>query len=148
MLTGSTKLVSKRTRRHGLWTEEDLRAAMAAIKGKQMTSSAAANRYGIPGRTLRNHMRNGSEVKQLSRKSTFDKLQEIQLVKRIFNLSKTGISVTPQFIRKQAFDFCLENNIKHNFAITTGLAGSYWYTGFLKRHPQLKTIIKEGAYID
>ncbi|KAJ8718881.1 hypothetical protein PYW07_016437 [Mythimna separata] len=110
---------------------------MTAVTGKHMTIRAAEKRYRIPHTTLWQHLKSGSTVKQTGRKLVFNTEQEKELVKRIQNLRKTGISVTPKVIRKEAFEYCLENNIKNTFNITKGLAGMDWYYGFIKRHSEM-----------
>ncbi|KAJ8718882.1 hypothetical protein PYW07_016438 [Mythimna separata] len=138
-LTGSVKLRSRRAR-GPTWSEKDLRAAVAAINEGRMNTKAAARRYRIPRTSLRHHVTTGTFVIGSGKKPVLTKTQEKQLVEKIKNLSSIGFPLTPKFIRKYAFDFCIENNIKNKFNISTGLAGFTWYQGFVARNPEIQPV--------
>lgn len=46
-------------KRRGQWSERQLKKAIKAVKRGQMSQRKAADAYGIPGRTLRNHLKSG-----------------------------------------------------------------------------------------
>lgn len=108
---------------------------MAAVQQGQLTR-VAAERYGIPRRTLAYHMKTGSIVKRLGRGSIMNAGQEIGLVNKIMKLLSDGIPLSPNLICRQAFLFCEKYKINHNFNSEIGLAGKEWLMGFLKRHPE------------
>lgn len=119
------------------WTEDNLRAALAAIERGQLTQRAAAERYKIPRRTLRNHINFKSTIKRLGRSSILTIDQEKDLVQRIIRFAIIGVPVTPKVIRRQAFLFCENYNIKNNFNKDSGIAGKDWLKLFLKRNPEI-----------
>ncbi|XP_028174310.1 uncharacterized protein LOC114362921 [Ostrinia furnacalis] len=109
--------------KRGLWSEESLQAAMTAVKYGHMTGLAAARSYKIPRTTLYSHIKSGSDVKRIGRKSTFTQEQENDFVIGIFRIAKRGKKVTPSLIRKEAFLFCEKNNIEHSFNKKNRIAG-------------------------
>lgn len=119
------------------WTEDNLRAALAAIERGQLTQRAVAERYNIPRRTLRNHINSKSTIKRLGRSSILTIDQEKDLVQRIIRFANIGVPVTPKVIRRQAFLFCENYDIKHNFNKDSGIAGKDWLKMFLKRNPEI-----------
>lgn len=122
---------SKRVR--ATWSEESLRAAMVAVEEGHLTQCAAAELHGIPRQTLAGHLRTGNSVKRMGRITLLNEMEENILVNRLMNLSNNGLALTSKIICREAFAYCEENNIRHNF--NSGLAGKKWLRGFLKRHP-------------
>lgn len=119
----------------GLWTLQQLQAAMAAVQGNLMSQRAAAARYSIPRRTLKNHLKSGKVEKQIGRRTILTAEQENELASRIKRLASVGFPLTPKRIRHQAYVFCEQNEISHNFNQKNKLAGKDWLKLFLKRHP-------------
>lgn len=123
--------------RRAPWTQENLRSAMAAVQRGQLTQRGAAERYNIPRRTLRNHLKSGNTMRCLGRRSIMTEAQECDLVNRIIRFANIGMPLTPKLIRRQAFIFCEKYELKHNFNADIGLAGKDWLKMFLKRHPEI-----------
>ncbi|KAJ0180927.1 hypothetical protein K1T71_003012 [Dendrolimus kikuchii] len=119
------------------WTEEAMIAALNAVQRGRLGQRAAATRYNIPRRTLRDHIKVGSVTKRFGRKPIFTDIQESDLATRIKRFAKIGVPLTPKFIRKQAFLFCERYDIKHNFNETKRIAGADWLRQFLKRNPSI-----------
>ncbi|KAJ8718880.1 hypothetical protein PYW07_016436 [Mythimna separata] len=122
-----------------LWTEQDLREAMSAVQWGTMTKKAASDYYGISIPALTHHLKTGSTVKKTGRSRILNEEQEKELVKRLLSLctGDSRVSLTPKLVRSQAFKFCEENDVRHNFNLNKGLAGADWYNGFMNRHPEL-----------
>ncbi|CAH2090770.1 unnamed protein product [Euphydryas editha] len=108
-------------KRRGEWTETQLKSALQAVKSCQMSQRKAAETYGIPRRTLRNHIESGSMEKITGRVPILNKSQEKDLCKRI--LSQIGMPLTPKIVRKQAYEFCKSNNIPNFFNDKKNIAG-------------------------
>lgn len=90
------------TRKKSLWTEENLKAAIIAVR-LGSSSYNASKTYGIPRRTLRDYLISGEMAKQqLGRKSIFTKTQEADLIKRIIKFAELGIPLKASvcFLRK------------------------------------------------
>lgn len=124
-------------KRRGLWSEDSLVAAMAAVINGELSQRQAADRYKIPRRTLRNHLKSQKTTKKLGRDPILSKGQEKDLVERIIKFSKIGMPLTPQVIRTQAYKFCEKQGIDNNFNKQTRRAGRDWLKMFLKRNENI-----------
>ncbi|KAJ8928631.1 hypothetical protein NQ314_018779 [Rhamnusium bicolor] len=110
--------------------------AMHAVE-RGMTQRKASERFNVPRRTLRNHLKTGSNIRKLGRGSVLTKQQEKDLVTRIMRLAEVGYPVTPKIARHPVFRFCEANNIPHQFQIEKETAGKAWLKLFRKRNPEL-----------
>lgn len=124
-------------KKRGLWTESQLKLAVEAVHNRQMSQRKAAAVYSIPRRTLRNHLKSGSTTKSTGRHTTLSKMQEKDLTKRIIRLAHVGVPLTPRLVRKQAYEFCIANNIPNYFNDSKNTAGKKWLKGFIKRNPEV-----------
>lgn len=118
------------------WDAESLNKACKAIQ-RGLSQQKAATQFGIPRRTLRNHLQSGKTDRKLGRMSILTSQQEQDLVTRIKRLAEVGYPITPQIMRHQVFKFVENNKIKHNFNYGQELAGRGWFRLFMKRHPEL-----------
>ena len=122
------------------YTSDDLKRAIADVK-----SGAAllptAKKYGIAARTLRRHKNNqvaNPGHVQLGRfRPDINAEYEAQLVSIIQDMEKKLFGLTTKDVRRLAFDFATQMNIKHRFNTNMKMAGPDWLQGFLSRHPQL-----------
>ncbi|KAM3959863.1 uncharacterized protein ACR2FA_006149 [Aphomia sociella] len=110
---------------------------MVAVQNKLLSQRAAAKQYGIPRRTLKNHLDSGKVERKLGRNPILTINHEKDLVSRIIRLASIGVPLTPNVIRRQVYVFCEENNITHNFSKKSKRAGKDWLRLFLKRHPDI-----------
>ncbi|CAH0730218.1 unnamed protein product, partial [Brenthis ino] len=124
-------------RKRATWSDESLRAAVNDVRSGRLSTYKASAQYGVPRRTIRNHLKSGILHKSLGRNAIFTKEQEKDFVCRIIKFSDIGIPLTPKMIRIQAFAFCEKFNIDNNFNKKTGLAEKAWLRLFLKRNPSL-----------
>ncbi|XP_072931645.1 uncharacterized protein [Epargyreus clarus] len=124
-------------KRRGEWTETQLKSALQAVNSCQMSQRKAAETYGIPRRTLRNHIKSGSTKKITGRVPILSKSQEKDLCKRIVRLSQVGMPLTPKIVRKQAYEFCKANNVPNRFNDAKNIAGKKWLKNFVKRNPEI-----------
>lgn len=124
-------------KRRGEWTETQLKSALQTVKSCQMSQRKAAETYGIPRRTLRNHIESGSMEKITGRVPILNKSQEKDLCKRIIRLSQIGMPLTPKSVRKQAYEFCKANNVSNVFSDKKNIAGKKWLKNFVKRNPEI-----------
>ncbi|CAH2091012.1 unnamed protein product [Euphydryas editha] len=124
-------------RKRATWSEENLIAAVNDVRCGRLSTYKASAQYGVPRRTIRNHLKSGILHKSLGRNAIFTKEQEKDFVNRIIKFAEIGIPLTPKMIRIQAFTFCDKYNIANNFNKTTGLAGKGWLRLFLQRNPNL-----------
>lgn len=122
---------SQKRKRGSGWSQTDLLGALDDIQNNQMSERAAALKYNIPRRTLKNHIKSGSAVKRMGRKTVFTDTQEKELVERIKKFSNIGMPLTPKTIRKQAYLFCERNKIKNPFSDKKSTAGKKWLNNFI-----------------
>lgn len=124
-------------KRRGQWSEIQLKKAIKAVKRGQMSQRNAAEAYGIPRRTLRNHLKSGKTKKVTGRPPVLNKTQEQDLSKRIIRLGHVGMPLTPKLTRKQAYEFCRVNELKNNFSDKSKTAGKKWLKGFMASNPEI-----------
>ncbi|KAF9420025.1 hypothetical protein HW555_003619 [Spodoptera exigua] len=123
--------------KRALWSQDDLVSAVRAVQRGIMSTYAAAERYKIPRRTIRNHLQSGILVKSLGRKPILNPEQEADLVKRLIRYAEISLPVTPRILRRLVYKYCVLNNIKHNFDEEAKCAGKDWFKAFMKRHPDI-----------
>lgn len=128
--------MAQEIKKRALWTADQLTSAMLAVQGGS-SQRDAAERFGIPRRTLRNHLQSGKAHKKLGRPSTLTDEQEREFSNRIIRLCEIGLPLTPSLVRRQAYKFCENNNIRHPFNVAKQVAGKDWLARFLKRNPNL-----------
>lgn len=124
------------------WSTDSLVAALTAVRKGHLSTYKAAAHYGIPRRTLRNHLeaRYFGIEKSPVRNAVFTREQEREFVNHVIQFSELGIPITPKMLRIQAFKFCQELNIPNNFNEESGLAGKGWLRLFLRRNPDLEKL--------
>ncbi|CAB3235361.1 unnamed protein product [Arctia plantaginis] len=133
---------SERKRRGAGWSQEDLVKALHDIGSGQISQNAAAKKYNIPRRTLRNHLKTGSTEKIIGRKAIFTEKQEREFAESIKKNTSKGTPLTPKMIRQQAFLYCKRHNIKNNFNNKTSMAGRAWLERFLERNINIPAVVK------
>ncbi|XP_063633730.1 uncharacterized protein LOC134804559 [Cydia splendana] len=124
-------------RKRALWSEDALASAVQAVQRGILSTYKAAARYGVPRRTIRNHLKSGNLKKTLGRKTILNNDQETDLVNRIIRFADIGLPVTTRILRRLVYKFCEVNDIKHSFNKNMRLAGKDWYKAFMKRHPEI-----------
>lgn len=119
------------------WTSQQMENAVKMVERGILSTYAAAVRYNIPRRTLRNHLASGSITRKLGRSAILTPEQEAGLVRRIIRLADVGVPMTSKMLRVQAFSFCKIKKIRNTFNDAKNAAGKKWLRLFLKRHPEL-----------
>ncbi|KAJ8953020.1 hypothetical protein NQ318_015382 [Aromia moschata] len=71
------------------WSAEDLSNAIKAVD-RGLSQQKAATRFGIPRRTIRNHIKTGKIERKLGRQSILSPQQEKDLTARILRLADVG----------------------------------------------------------
>lgn len=137
-----------RTTDKASWTEDQLTAALAAIRDGEKIR-AIGRRFGIHEATLRKRLKLGLVGgPSMGRKAVFTKAQETEIASHLLLLAKLFYGVTLTELRRIAFEFADKNNIKHNFNEATKLAGKDWAQGFMRRNPQLSLRKPEATSIN
>lgn len=131
----SPALTSKKKRAQ--WTAQQMENAVRMVQRGILSQNAAAVRYSIPRRTLRNHLQSGSTTRKIGRSTVFTPEQETCFIKKIIRLADVGIPITLKMLCSQAYTFCKRKNIPNTFNDAKSTAGLTWLRFFLKRHPEL-----------
>ena len=85
-------------------SQESMTRALHAVREGELTPNAAAQRYGIPRRTLRRYILEKNYMKsKLGRKAVLNSDQEKELCKRIFRLADVGYPLTSKIVRLCVF---------------------------------------------
>lgn len=128
-------------RNHGIrsqWTNENMQQALTAV-GNGVSVNLASKQFLVPRRTLRDYLKNHKTAKSsMGRKPILNEEQEEDLCRRIIRLAEVGYPLTGKVLRKCVFNFCHANNIAHPFNAAREMAGRFWLSGFLNRHPQIR----------
>jgi hypothetical protein len=119
--------------KRGLWATEALEQTLKAIEAGRSQREAAAQ-FKISRRTLRNHIKSGSAVKQMGRNSVLTVEQERDLVQRIIRFNDVGMPLSTSMLRSYVYQFCEKNEISTPFNAQKGMAGKDWLKAFLKRN--------------
>ena len=72
------------------WNTEFMEAVLKAVERSKFSQRAICERYGIPHRTLRNHIKSGIPLKRLG-KSILTIEQEKDLSQRILRIADIGL---------------------------------------------------------
>jgi len=130
------------------WTSEQLQAAINAVRtGRAIREVGRA--FGIPESTLRDRLKsNNSDTAKLGRNPVFNKAQEEALSAHVQKLAKVFFGITPIELRRLAYSFAEENNIKHPFDSEKKLAGEDWLALFLRRNTTISLRQPEGTSLN
>ena len=140
----------KRTSLRGSYGNIALKVALKAILFRKKSVKSTSKMYGIPCRTLRRH-RDGkvSEPGKITfgrfysiLSAKYEKMFASYLLQVVIN--KTNQYLTSFTVRKLVYEFLEKNNIENCFNKNKNnlkIAGKDWYRGFVKRNPQILTII-------
>ena len=83
----------------------------------------------------------------MGRKCTLTEEQEEELSDILQDMERKLYGLTTEAVRKIVFEFCVKNNIPHNFCEEKQCAGRKWMRLFLRRHPELSIRKPESTSI-
>lgn len=134
------------------WDEDNMKAAIRAVKSGTMGWLLASKTYSVPFGTLRrrchgtNKFSVGAEKNYLGgKRPTFDDTMESHLVDHIKNMEARFFGFTTLEVRKLAYEMAVQNNIKHSFNSQKKMAGWDWLKGFTKRNPTISLRLPEST---
>ncbi|XP_015115038.1 uncharacterized protein LOC107039771 [Diachasma alloeum] len=129
------------------WSSTDMAQAIAMVVEKKLGINKAAQLFSVPSTTLQNRVKkyqSGCSLEEAAKKglgkfkAIFTEQQEKCLVEYIQQVQKTNTEkFTTKDLRKLAYQLAEKCNVQHKFNAEDGMAGLDWYTGFMKRHPEL-----------
>jgi helix-turn-helix, Psq domain/Tc5 transposase DNA-binding domain len=140
--------VMQKRPQHSLWEEKNLSEAMKDVLENKMTFGKAAKKWNIPKSTLFDHIRGKSQhsgnKKLTGRQPVFPEAVEKQLVAYIKEFANNLFGLTATDIKKFAYQVAEKNHILHNFDEDTLMAGKKWFSGFMRRNPDLSILVPEN----
>ena len=111
-------------RKNGQWSAVELQKALLRIRKKEISVNKASQVYGIPRRTLRDYVKNGTTArKRVGRETVLNPEQESELKNRIFRLCDLGFPLTHKAVRRAVYQFCEEYEIENQFNREQKIAG-------------------------
>lgn len=142
-----TNYKRKTSSTRGSWSEENLVAAIQAVKNGSSIKRAAEN-FGIPRKTLERRLkRNDPSKGRMGPDSLFGQENERKLVKHIKKMQKSGFPSLVDDVRRAAYFFAEQLKLPHKFNKEKERAGYDWFNSFLRRHPDLSLRKTEGVSI-
>ncbi|KAJ4436930.1 hypothetical protein ANN_17062, partial [Periplaneta americana] len=122
---------------HGKWKEENLQLALVAIS-EGVGVNEAARRYNIPSATLKRYnKRKDAKIRQPGHPLDLPQEVENDLVTHLLQLEKMFYGLTRRSVMKLAYEIAEKNKLATWFNRETKSAGKEWFSGFMKRHPEL-----------
>ncbi|XP_069700846.1 uncharacterized protein [Periplaneta americana] len=119
---------------YGKWKEENLQLALVAIS-EGVGVNEAARRYNIPSTTLKRYnKKKDAKIRQpghpldLPQEMENDLVTHLQLEKMFYGLRS---------VMQLAYEIAEKNKLATRFNKETKSAGKEWFSGFMKRHPEL-----------
>ncbi|KAJ4451002.1 hypothetical protein ANN_02438 [Periplaneta americana] len=119
------------------WKEENLQLSLVAIS-EGVGVNEAARRYNIPSATLKRYnKRNDAKIRQPGHPLDLPQEVENDLVTHLLQLEKMFYGLTRRSVMKLAYEIAEKNKLATWFNRETKSAGKEWFSGFMKRHPEL-----------
>ena len=121
--------------------------AIAAVKIHKLPLKRVASMYDISATTLRRHV--GEKVNHpgslhFGRPPTLSREVEEGLARHITRMESSGFGLSPNDVREVAYDYCVTQNIPHQFDAVSKMAGYDWLGKFLLRNPSISIRRPEG----
>ena len=137
-------------KKNGEWKQSNMQLAIRvdAIKNKEMRFLKASKTFGVPKTTLHRHLKGDNKYvlngkKHVGRQVDLPEDIEPQLVEHAIDLEARFYVLTPQNLRRLAYQIAEINQVKTRFNHDEKLAGKKWLRGFLKRHPEISLRLPE-----
>ena len=132
------------------WNHERMKAAIEAIRNKEMGSCKASRFFNVPQTTLEHYIKDWQKsssetVKtKLGRKQVLPCEVENDLAEHCLLMEKKFFGLTVADIMRLAYQLAARNGIKNQFCKRNEKAGRKWLKSFLHHHPQISVRTPEG----
>jgi hypothetical protein len=135
----------QRTSQRVCWSGVALEQALEAVRNGTPKREAART-FGIPRATLQRRLKIAKPLPmRLECPPVFAPWAERELAERVVLLSKCFLGITGTEIRKCAYEYAHQNNIKHPFIEENKSAGFDWLYSFLRRNPSISLTQPEAT---
>jgi hypothetical protein len=132
------------------WDPERMKAAIEAMRNKQMGSYKASRVYNMPQTTLQHYIKdqekssNEAIKTKLSRKQVLPCEAENDLAEHCLLMERKFYGLTIAHITHPAYQHAVRNGIKNQFCRRNEKAGRKWLKKFLLCHPEISVRTPEG----
>ena len=125
--------------RYKTWTEEDISAAMVAVRRDNISCRRAAAQFNIPKSTLLDRLsgRHGTP----GTRAYLTQEDETKLAAHLINITNQGYAKGKEIILHMATQIA----IKQGKVEKGGRLGTKWWRGFTKRNPQISQTTSQGS---
>ena len=117
------------------WTEEEMKAAIDEVQSGKMTQYRAAKLYKIPRQTLNDRLTNKVKSGNVGRPIRLSVAEEKEIVEACIIFSEWGYGIGKKEVISIVADYCKSK--KKPSIFPNGVPGRRWWSGFLKRNPQI-----------
>ena len=134
------------------WDPERRRAAIEAIRNKEMSSYKASRVSDVPQTTLECHVKdrqksiNETVKPKLGRKQVLPCEAENDLAEHCLFMERKFFGLKMTEIIRLAYQLAVRNGIKNRFCKRNEKAGRKWLKNFLRRDPQISVRTPEGFH--
>ena len=132
------------------WDPDRMKAAIEAIRNKEMDSYKASRVFNVPQTTLERYVKDRQKssseaVKtKLGRKQVLSCAAENDLAEHCLLMERKFFGLTMADVMRLAYQLAVRNGIKNQFCKRNEKAGRKWLKNFLRRHPQISLRTPEG----
>lgn len=115
------------------WTEEEMKAAIDEVQSGKMTQYRAAKLYKIPRQTLNDRLTNKVKSGNVGRPIRLSVAEEKEIVEACIIFSEWGYGIGKKI--SIVADYCKSK--KKPSIFPNDVPGRRWWSGFLKRNPEI-----------
>jgi hypothetical protein len=132
------------------WDTERMKAAIEAIRNKEMRSCKASRVFNIPQTTLehyvKNRQKNSSETvkTKLGRKQVLPCKAENDVAEHCLLMERKFLGLTMADVVRLAYQLAVRKGIKNRFCKRNEKGRRKWLKNFLCHHPQISVRTPEG----
>jgi len=132
------------------WDPERMKAAIEAMRNKEMGSYNASRVFNIPHTTLQHYVKDRQKsssetVKtKLGRKQVLPYEEENDLAEHCLVMERNFFGLTMADVMRLAYQLAVRNGIKNQFCKRNGKAGRKWLKNLLCHHPQISVRTPES----
>jgi len=129
---------------------ERMKAAIEAMRNKEMGSYKASGVFNVPQTTLEHYVKvrqkssNETVKTKLGRKQVLPCEVENYLAERCLLMERKFFGLTMADVMRLTYQLAVRNGIKNQFCKRNEKAGRKWLKNFLRRHPEISVRTPEG----
>lgn len=128
------------------YSKENLLSAVQEAKNGIMPIAEIARKYNVPESTIRSKRDNKYADKKPGPATVLSTQEEHEIAHWIFLCYQRGFPITKSQLLESVEVIC--QKIKREIPFSNGRPGRGWFTGFLRRHPQISKSIFENTSLD